>query len=238
MFLGDTPADSLSRYARSGTQHVCRILRGADLRHMCPSEKLGSVPPPVISLSSSACWECSGSRKRLIGVHLAMWVSRSSSVVATSDRRFHSQLPLCHPSWVQNIKLTVRCRSTAPPAPPPTTPISIPSMAISAASVVGHTTTSFPRPHILYTIEVKTTDGKTSTALKRYSEVRTRSSQRIRSQLTSFPCSSSHCTTLSTTRAPSRPSGSSQRPSFRPHGLTTHSLPSARPACPPISPGS
>ncbi|PIL37606.1 hypothetical protein GSI_01300 [Ganoderma sinense ZZ0214-1] len=43
-------------------------------------------------------------------------------------------------------------------------------MAISAASVVGHTTASSPRPHILYTIEVKTTDGKTSTALKRYSE--------------------------------------------------------------------
>ncbi|EJF62190.1 glycoside hydrolase family 18 protein [Dichomitus squalens LYAD-421 SS1] len=43
-------------------------------------------------------------------------------------------------------------------------------MTISAASVVGHTTASSPRPHILYTVEVKTTDGKTSTISKRYSE--------------------------------------------------------------------
>ncbi|KAI0751174.1 glycoside hydrolase family 18 protein [Daedaleopsis nitida] len=43
-------------------------------------------------------------------------------------------------------------------------------MTISAASVVGHTTASVPRPHILYTIQVKTTDGTTSTVSKRYSE--------------------------------------------------------------------
>ena len=44
-------------------------------------------------------------------------------------------------------------------------------MAISAASVVGHTTASTPRPHILYTIEIKTTNGKASTVSKRYSDV-------------------------------------------------------------------
>ena len=49
-------------------------------------------------------------------------------------------------------------------------------MAISAASVVGHTTASVPRPHILYLVQVKTTDGETTTVSKRYSEVRTTSS--------------------------------------------------------------
>ena len=61
-------------------------------------------------------------------------------------------------------------------------------MAISAASVVGHTTASSPRPHILYTIEVKTTDGKTSNALKRYSEVRVLFSLLIHASLTSTLC--------------------------------------------------
>ncbi|CDO77188.1 Glycoside Hydrolase Family 18 protein [Trametes cinnabarina] len=41
---------------------------------------------------------------------------------------------------------------------------------ISAASVVGHTTASAPRPHILYNIEVNTTDGKTTIVSKRYSD--------------------------------------------------------------------
>ncbi|KAI0694388.1 glycoside hydrolase family 18 protein [Cerioporus squamosus] len=43
-------------------------------------------------------------------------------------------------------------------------------MAIASAAVVSHTTASSPRPHILYNIEVKTTDGKTSTVSKRYSD--------------------------------------------------------------------
>ncbi|KAI0355450.1 glycoside hydrolase family 18 protein [Trametes cingulata] len=42
--------------------------------------------------------------------------------------------------------------------------------AITSASVVGHTTASVPRPHILYNIEVKTADGKTYTVSKRYSD--------------------------------------------------------------------
>lgn len=42
---------------------------------------------------------------------------------------------------------------------------------VVAASVASHTTASAPRPHILYNIEVKTTDGKTSTISKRYSDV-------------------------------------------------------------------
>ncbi|KAI0658625.1 glycoside hydrolase family 18 protein [Cubamyces menziesii] len=42
--------------------------------------------------------------------------------------------------------------------------------AITAASVVGHTTASAPSPHILYNVEVKTTDGKTSIIAKRYSD--------------------------------------------------------------------
>ncbi|KAI0371468.1 glycoside hydrolase family 18 protein [Pilatotrama ljubarskyi] len=42
--------------------------------------------------------------------------------------------------------------------------------AISAASVVSHTTASVPRPHILYNIEVKTADGKNYTISKRYSD--------------------------------------------------------------------
>lgn len=44
-------------------------------------------------------------------------------------------------------------------------------MVIASATVVGHTTASFPRPHILYNIELKTTDGKTFTISKRYSDV-------------------------------------------------------------------
>ncbi|TFK94886.1 glycoside hydrolase family 18 protein [Polyporus arcularius HHB13444] len=43
-------------------------------------------------------------------------------------------------------------------------------MAIASATVVGHTTASSPRPHILYNIELKTTDGKTFTISKRYSD--------------------------------------------------------------------
>ncbi|KAI0774706.1 glycoside hydrolase family 18 protein [Trametes elegans] len=42
--------------------------------------------------------------------------------------------------------------------------------AVTAASVVSHTTASAPRPHILYNIEVKTADGKTSIVSKRYSD--------------------------------------------------------------------
>ncbi|KAI8989856.1 glycoside hydrolase family 18 protein [Trametes punicea] len=41
---------------------------------------------------------------------------------------------------------------------------------VTAATVVGHTTASAPRPHILYNIEVKTADGKTTAIAKRYSE--------------------------------------------------------------------
>ncbi|OSC97972.1 glycoside hydrolase family 18 protein [Trametes coccinea BRFM310] len=41
---------------------------------------------------------------------------------------------------------------------------------ITAASVVSHTTASAPRPHILYNVEVKTSDGKTAIISKRYSD--------------------------------------------------------------------
>ncbi|KAL1940051.1 hypothetical protein VTO73DRAFT_9386 [Trametes versicolor] len=41
---------------------------------------------------------------------------------------------------------------------------------IVAASVASHTTASAPRPHILYNVQVKTADGKTSTVPKRYSD--------------------------------------------------------------------
>lgn len=74
--------------------------------------------PPVISSTSSARLGCSGSRMRPVGAHLAMWVPRSSSAVPISDRPFHSQLSLCHSFSIKNIKLAVRCWSTALPVPP------------------------------------------------------------------------------------------------------------------------
>ncbi|KAH9939318.1 glycoside hydrolase family 18 protein [Epithele typhae] len=43
-------------------------------------------------------------------------------------------------------------------------------MPVSYATVVGHSTSSFPRPHILYTVQVTTADGRVSTVSKRYSD--------------------------------------------------------------------
>jgi chitinase len=43
---------------------------------------------------------------------------------------------------------------------------------VADVRVTGHTTSSNPRPHILYTLAVKRDDGTTSAIHKRYSEVR------------------------------------------------------------------
>ena len=57
-------------------------------------------------------------------------------------------------------------------------------MVFASATVVGHTTASSPRPHILYTVQVKTTDGKTSSISKRYSDVSTLQLVVLRHRLT------------------------------------------------------
>ncbi|OBZ70107.1 putative endochitinase [Grifola frondosa] len=43
-------------------------------------------------------------------------------------------------------------------------------MAITTASIAKHTTTSVPRPHVLYVIRVTSTDGKSTEVPRRYSE--------------------------------------------------------------------
>jgi chitinase len=41
------------------------------------------------------------------------------------------------------------------------------------AAIVSHTTASFPRPHVVYVVEVTKDDGESYRITKRYSDVRT-----------------------------------------------------------------